>query len=289
MADQAQPRAFHHGGRLGFVLVHGLAGTPIEVRYVGNALQRAGHVVECPELAGHGGSVSDLRNTCWEDWYGSIEASLERVRRQCDIVIVGGLSIGAMLALNLAADHADEIDGVMLFSPTLKFDGWSVPWYSFLVRMCRETPIRHIGWYSDRWPHGIKNERLRQFVVRQMMSNPSQDYGPYKTPGEALRQMVRIVDHVRPKLPAIKQPALILHARDDDMASLGNTAYLQKKLGGQVETFVLDDSYHMITIDQQRDLVVERTQMYAAWVKSKIVRTKVAAAASVTAEVVAAE
>lgn len=267
-------RPFQHGGRLGFVLVHGLAGTPIEVRYVGNALQRAGHAVDCVELAGHGRSVADLKRTCWEDWYASVEAAHARIRRQADIVIVGGLSSGAVLALNLVAERGDEVDGVMLFSPTLRYDGWSVPWYRFLVRLLRETPIRHIGWYSDRPPYGIKNERLRQFVVQQMLSNPSQDYGPYKTPGEALRQMVRLVDHVRPRLPAIRQPVLIVHPREDDIASLGNAAYLQKKLGGLVETFVLDDSYHMITIDQQRDLVVERAQSYATWLKARIERTK---------------
>ena len=142
-----EPRAFTHGGRMGFVLIHGLAGTPIEVRYVANGLERMGHVVECVQLAGHCGSVADLRKTCWEDWYESVEAAKARIRSQCDVFFVGGLSIGGMMALNLAAEHPKDVDGVLLFSPTLKYDGRSVPWYSFLVRMMRETPVRHIGWY----------------------------------------------------------------------------------------------------------------------------------------------
>jgi len=30
-------------------------------------------------------------------------------------------------------------------------------------------------------------------------------------------------------------------------------------LGGRVDTVVLDDSYHVVTMDRQRDIVAERT------------------------------
>ena len=40
-------------GRTGVLLVHGLGGTPIEMRYVALALSRAGHSVSVPQLAGH--------------------------------------------------------------------------------------------------------------------------------------------------------------------------------------------------------------------------------------------
>ena len=52
---------------------------------------------------------------------------------------------------------------------------------------------------------------------------------------------------------------LILHPREDDYAHLSNAAYLQEKLGGRVELVVLDDSYHLVTIDRQRSVVLERT------------------------------
>ena len=68
---------------------------------------------------------------------------------------------------------------------------------------------------------------------------------------------------VRRELRRIHQPTLIVHPRHDDRASLGNAAYLQATLGGTVETCVLDDSYHVITVDRQRDIVVERTAAFA--------------------------
>ena len=55
------------------------------------------------------------------------EAALERLREQCSTVFVGGLSMGALLALKLAADHPSKIDGVATLSATFFYDGWNVP------------------------------------------------------------------------------------------------------------------------------------------------------------------
>ena len=38
---------------------------------------------------------------------------------------------------------------------------------------------------------------------------------------------------------------------------------LQAKLGGLVETTVLDDCYHMVTLDRQRSVVVDRAVDFA--------------------------
>ena len=68
----------------------------------------------------------------------------------------------------------------------------------------------------------------------------------------------------------MRQPALIVHPRDDDMASLKNAQYLQANLGGLVDTLVLDDSYHIVTLDQQRHIVAERTERFVSWVDTTV-------------------
>jgi carboxylesterase len=40
--------------------------------------------------------------------------------------------------------------------------------------------------------------------------------------------------------------------------------YLQSNLAGLVETVVLDDSYHIVTLDRQRHVVVDRTLDFVA-------------------------
>src|SRR5688572_25801993 len=110
---------FGENGRIGFLLVHGLGGTPVELRFVAQGLTRAGFAVYCPLLEGHGGTEAELNATTWQDWYDSVVAAHDELRARCDMVVVGGLSSGALLALRLAAERRDEIASTVLFAPTL--------------------------------------------------------------------------------------------------------------------------------------------------------------------------
>src|SRR6266849_6516413 len=92
-------------GRTGVLLVHGITGSPAEMRPLVRKLTAKGFSVACPQLAGHCSSLSALKQTSWHDWYGSIENALFTLRERCDTVFVSGLSMGALLALRLAARH----------------------------------------------------------------------------------------------------------------------------------------------------------------------------------------
>ena len=273
----------YQGDSLGFLLIHGLGGTPLELKYVATGLARAGHTVQCCQLPGHCGTEADLIASRWQDWSGAVAAAYADLRQHCEHVVVGGLSMGAILSLDLAAEAEVKPDALALFAPTLWYDGWGVPWYSFLVRLLHETPLRHIAYCTEREPYGIKNDRLRNIIMSQMQSSDSSAAGCLRTPGEALRQFVRLVDHTKPKLGAIRVPTLVFHPREDDMASLSNAIYLQRRLGGLVDCVVLDDCYHMVTIDQQRDIVVARTLDFAEWIARRHVQRPPAHASHRTA------
>ena len=53
-----------------------------------------------------------------------------------------------------------------------------------------------------------------------------------------------------------------MHAAADDVTSLWNVHYLQTHLAGPVETVLLHDCFHMITIDQQCQDVVAHTARF---------------------------
>ncbi|HEX5999227.1 MAG TPA: alpha/beta fold hydrolase [Hyphomicrobiaceae bacterium] len=251
------------GGPVGFLLVHGLGGTPVEMRFVGRGLAHAGYTVSCPQLAGHCGSFEDLRATSWQEWYASVEEAHEKLLETCKTVIVGGLSMGAILALHLAAKRPEDVHGAALFAPTLKLDGWGVPWYSKLFKLVRHRWSADLIRFSEREPFGIKDPRVRALVTAQINSGDSSQAGQMTNPGRVMLEMRWLVDVVKRELAGIRQPTLIVHPREDDRASLGNAAYLQGALGGLVETCVLDDSYHIVTVDRQRDLVVNRAAAFA--------------------------
>ena len=132
------------GGRTGALLLHGLGGTPVEMRYVALALARAGMTVSCPQLAGHNGSFAELQASSWYDWYASAEMALDRLRERCDAVLVGGLSMGAVLALMLAAERKADVQGAALYAPTLRLNGWGVPWYARLFDIVPHLSLIHI-------------------------------------------------------------------------------------------------------------------------------------------------
>lgn len=251
------------GGPVGFLLIHGLGGTPAELRFVGIGLSRAGYTVHCPQLAGHCGTFEELRATGWKDWYATVKAAHTEMLKTCARVIVGGLSMGAILALHLAAERPDDVFASALFAPTLKLDGWGVPWYSVLFNLVRTQWGADLVTFSERDPYGIKDPRVRALVTAAIHSGDSSKVGQLTNPGRVMLEMRWLVNIVKSELGGIRQPTLIVHPRHDDRASLRNAAYLQTALGGMVDTCVLDDSYHVITIDRQRDLVVQRTAAFA--------------------------
>ncbi|HZW72460.1 MAG TPA: alpha/beta hydrolase, partial [Caldimonas sp.] len=67
---------------------------------------------------------------------------------------------------------------------------------------------------------------------------------------------------VRRQLHSVRTPVLVVHAVDDDVASLKNVRMVVRGVNGPVETVLLENSYHMITVDQERDKVIERSSRF---------------------------
>jgi carboxylesterase len=73
------------------------------------------------------------------------------------------------------------------------------------------------------------------------------------------RRMVKAAINI---LPRVRQRTLIVHSRQDDYAALDNAVFLQGELSGKVDMVVLEDSYHMVTLDKERHVVVERARAF---------------------------
>jgi carboxylesterase len=166
------------------------------------------------------------------------------------------------------------VHGLLLFAPTLKLDGWSMPWHSVLLQYVRPLPVRLEFDLAERDPYGLKDERVRRIVVASMQSGDAGAAGVFSTPMRSFAHFNCLVAAVKPKLGSVRQPALIVHPREDDIASLRNAQYLQAHLGGLVDTLVLDNSYHMVTLDQQRHIVVERATSFVSWIEVQVEKSR---------------
>jgi len=257
------------GGRVGILLFHSLGGTPAELRYVANGLGRAGYTVHCPQIAGHCGTEAELAGTRWQDWLASAEAAVEEMAETCSVIIAGGQSTGAVLALMLAARRPDIVDATALLSPTLSGNGWGIPWYAALFRLVETRTVAALFRFPLGLAGGVKDARVREFLLAARAKGDSAGAGLDATPGTSVLEHRRLVRALEPLLGRIRQPTLILHAREDDVAHLDNAWRLQAKLSGPVEMTVLDDSFHMISIDRQRHVVLDRALAFLSRIANR--------------------
>ncbi|WP_043873564.1 alpha/beta hydrolase [Legionella massiliensis] len=59
-------------------------------------------------------------------------------------------------------------------------------------------------------------------------------------------------------LSLVSCPTLIIHAKEDDTASLRNADIIQEKISStSIEKLFLENSYHIITVDNEREIVVK--------------------------------
>lgn len=261
-----KPSEFHlRGGRSGVLLIHGLTGTPTEMRFVGNGLHRAGFSVLGMQLAGHCGDDADLLATGWRDWYGSVVDAARRLRAEVDHLFVAGLSMGSILALKLAIDHPQHVDGLGLYGTTFFHDGWATPpigRLAFLLPLATSLGFGRSRVSAEVEPYGIKDERIRNRIVGAMLSGDSQAAGLAGFPWPSLAEFQRLSRHVRNRIGRVRAPCFVAHSSNDDVASLRNVRIVERGVHAPVETLLLDNSYHMVTVDQERATLIARSAAF---------------------------
>ncbi len=105
------------------------------MRPLGEALAARGFPVRAVRLAGHGTEVADLAGTRWTDWFASVTEGADRLRRDVPALAVAGMSLGALLALHLAATRPAEVSALVLCGTPLELRGAGVRWLPLLARI----------------------------------------------------------------------------------------------------------------------------------------------------------
>lgn len=232
---EAEPLSVE-GGPVGCLVIHGFSGNPSSMRPIAEAMAAAGHSVEMPRLPGHGTTVEDMSTTSWTDWTAEVEAAFQRLAGRCDHVVAIGLSMGGTLTAWIAAEHPD-IAGLVLINAAAE--------PSDEMRAGLQAMLDGGDEYMD----GIGSD----------VADPDVTESAYaKVPVAALVSMLGAVGHLQPRLGSISAPALIMTSLQDHVVAPTASDHLAENLGGQVERVTLERSYHVATIDFDRDLIIER-------------------------------
>ena len=246
------------GNRKAVLLLHGLTGSPFEMRYYGGKLHKMGYDVYCPCLPGHCTSIEDLKSKKWQDWDSFAKAEFERLSSAYEEVYLSGLCLGALICLSIAIEN-DNPRAMALLSPTLSLDGWSLPWFRFLIVLAF-TPVADILDYSftEREPYGVKNEHVRKRVITLLASDNLSAYDRY--PAVTFAELLRYSKYLKKNMSRVKTPTIILHPEEDDICDIRNAQYIYENIGSDAKQFVrLKNSYHIVTIDNDKDIVTNRT------------------------------
>jgi carboxylesterase len=244
------------------LLLHGLSGSPVEMHHLSRCLRHAGFTVHIPAIPGYAfGTRADPFDTgTWEQWVAYACGALDLLSRRHDRIYLAGLCIGANVALRLAMERPKLVRAMSLISITLDHDGWATPWYRRMVRLACHTPLGRRAKLHERFPYGLKNERLRERVARAMRTEGASAAGAEFLPLSGMHQAYRLIAAVRRDIRRVTTPSLVLHAIDDDVASTRSAEFVARHIDtSEVRTVLYRESYHILTMDNDKDAVAGET------------------------------
>ncbi|WP_156288452.1 alpha/beta hydrolase [Oceanobacillus salinisoli] len=220
------------GNEIGILVSHGFMGTPQSVRYIGERLGQFGYTVFAPRLKGHGTHYQDLEKCSHEDWFDSLEKAYQKLKQQCKVVFVMGQSMGGTLALWLAHRH-QEINGVILINPAL-----TIPEFEPLKQKSKPR-------YFNEGVPDIKAKNTYEITYQ-------------KVPIKAIHELQNLMEQTPAILPDIHCPVLGFKSVEDHVVPPENTEYIIEHIGSDIkESSVLPNSYHVASLDNDKDVIVE--------------------------------
>jgi carboxylesterase len=209
--------------------LHGLTGTPYEVRSLAEAISASGIRAVGPVLPGHNETPERLARVRYTDWLDSARDHLHRLRADCDRVFVVGLSLGGLLALALAEE--ERVDAVVAIATPLKLPhplACLIP----LVKYLRPLPRKRRG--SD----------IRDAAARRR--HPGYD----RMPMNSVHELQRLQRRVRRRLATITAPILVAHGAHDRTANPADAATIRDSVSSEIREYILlASSAHVVPVD----------------------------------------
>jgi carboxylesterase len=238
------------------LLLHGLTGSPGEVRPLGEALAAAGIRAVAPLLPGHGTRPADLAGVTRQDLLAAATAELAALKGSRRIFL-GGLSAGSLLALQLAgrapAAGGPSIAALALLAPAVRFTGstWAfaelLGWFpgpSLVIGKGGRGIVAPIPAPADAPPPGELPPQMRE------------DGSYTAIPLSWARELRLLSREALDAAPRVHSPALILHGGRDDTAAVSGARLLASRLAGNsIRLRVFPESGHVLPLDRDSPAV----------------------------------
>ena len=238
-ADRQRPAS-----TFGCLILHGFTSSLDSVRPLVPMAEQLGLPYRMPTLRGHGTQYTDLKGVQAKDWYADGLAALRDLRREVDQVFVCGLSMGGLVALQLAAENQADIAGVVGIAAALRFTA-PTAWLSpFLWRTIPTSPID-----------------IRLAFTDQRLAANNKNYTRFTT--DSFASLYRYTSVVEQLLPRVVAPLLLIHGRKDRVIRPRASEIIYNKAGSQrKELRWFEESGHEMLMDCEGPGVVAATETF---------------------------
>ena len=229
---------FWKGGETGVLLLHGLTATTAEVSPLAKRLLNEGYTVSAILLPGHGTTPENLSQTHREDWIKASEEAYTELKRECSSVIVGGESVGALLALRLASDHP-EIKGLLLYAPAMSLAA------SFLKKIFLVIVSPFVFSVKKKFPKDREGMPWQGYKINPLRTGV---------------QLLKFQWEIEQRLCRIYQPILLIQASLDETVDLRSGDIILSGVQSAVkELYWMEKSGHVVILEKQFEEVLNTT------------------------------
>jgi len=238
-----QGRSMYESGTSGtaVILFHGLSASPPELLPIVRSLKEHGHTVYVPLLKGHGGEPKDLKGVTWQDWYLQAEETYDLARASHQKVYVGGISMGADLALLLSQRH-QNVDGVITIGAPMVLKNKK----TYLAGL-----LKYILPYVA---HPVSPEERTMYYQ--------------SLPPEAVAELIALIAETKANLGLVKAPLVMFQGMDDPTVDSVSAGYIIDHVRSDQRTLHSYDVTSHILVDKP-ELQPEISKLILAFVEGK--------------------
>jgi carboxylesterase len=226
--------------RLGVLILHGFTSGRATVEGIVPRAEALGLPWRLPRLRGHWTTPADLVGVTYEDMLADALAAFGELRDEAERVAVVGLSVGGLLALDLALDQPAGLDSLAVLAPALRY----------VNPLARAAPL------VARVMKTATNDVYRAFAD-QSLAVRAGNYASF--PSATFVTIARAGRRVEAQLPRIAAPLLIVGAWRDRVVQPRVAQIVHDRAGSREKELAwFDRSGHELLLDCEAGAVADR-------------------------------
>lgn len=233
---------YYKGNKLGILLLHGGGGgTAVDLKPLAEDLNKeGGYTIKVPLLPGYGTSPRDLRETEVSNWLNVVLTEYKSLKEICDQVIVGGHSMGGILALILASEA--KVDGLVSIASPIAIKGFLpklVPFFNLFIKY-----------------HSIDSDNLREETNNEWI-------GYDEIPVNIAPKIKKLIKIMKNGLVDIKCPIILFQGKLDDQIKERSMQYIYNHVSSKIKQEIwLENNQHSILRCPDHDIIVKELKEF---------------------------